>query len=108
MQPNDQLELDFRDVSRRLEITDDSQAIIRRQQDISDAFWDQVATLRNVQDEAPIGDFHMVASIPCVLVEKWFAEGFNMFDPNVSIEDVLKRLRAEDADRLITTKRSVV
>jgi hypothetical protein len=99
-------DLNFEDVTRRLTIDGDN-AVVRRQQDISDAFWDQVKNVKHVQDHAPIGDFHQVASIPCVLVEKWFAEGFNMFDPNVSIQDVLKRLRAEDATDLITTSRTI-
>lgn len=97
----------FEDVSRRLEINDDGVATIRRQQEISDQFWDRLREIKAVQDNEPIGDFHMVASIPCVLVEKWYAEGFNMFDRNVTVQEILKRLRAEDADRLITTSRNI-
>ena len=97
----------FEDVSRRLEINDDGVATIRRQQEIDNAFWDRLRAIKAVQDDEPIGDFHMVASIPCVLVEKWYSEGFNMFDKNVTIQDVLKRLRNEDADRLITTNRKI-
>lgn len=104
MTPDDNL--DFRDVTRNLTFDGDT-AVIKRTQDIPSNFWDQVARTRHVQDHAPVGDFHQVASIPCVLVEKWYAEGFNMFDKNVTIQDVLKRLRAEDADRLITTSRKI-
>jgi len=46
---------------------------------------------------------HLAASIPVVVVEQWMAEGFNIFDPNVKLEDIMKRLRLYDMERLIAS-----
>lgn len=94
------------EVTRRLTF-DGDQAIIRRQQEIPDDFWDQVARLKHINETAPVGEYMHVAAIPDVIVEKWYAEGFNIFDPNVDHKQILARLRNEDMDRLITTSRKV-
>jgi hypothetical protein len=98
-------DVSFDDVQRNLRVDGDV-AHVRKQQELSDAYWESLRQTKHVQDNAPIGDFHMVASIPCLKVEEWMRQGFDMFDPNVTIEDVLKRLRAEDSERLITTSRT--
>lgn len=96
----------FHDTKRRLTIEDD-RAIIRRQQEIPDNFWENLRETKHVQDNAPVGEFLQVASIPTNVVEEWFAQGFNIFDKNVTLSMILARLRLEDKDRLITTSRSI-
>lgn len=98
--------VEFHDTSRRLTI-DDERAIIRRQQEIPDDFWDRLERIRAVQDSAPAGEFLMAASIPTTIVEEWFAQGFNIFDKSVTFAEIMARLRAEDKDRLITTSRQL-
>lgn len=96
----------YHDVSRRLTIEGD-RAIIRRQQEIPDDFWDRIAALKDVSDKEPVGEFLHVAAIPAAVVEEWYAQGFNMFDKNVGLKEILARLRLEDKDRLITTNRKI-
>lgn len=101
--PND---IVFHDTKRRLTIEDD-RAIIRRQQEIPDQFWDHLREIKAVQDSAPVGDFLMAASIPTNIVEQWYAEGFNIFSKEVTLPLILARLRLEDKEKLITTSRSI-
>jgi hypothetical protein len=63
--------------------------------------------LKHVQDTKPVGEFLQVASIPTTIVEEWFAEGFNIFDKNTTVQMILARLHAEDKERLITTSRQI-
>jgi len=51
------------------------------------------------------GDFMRVASIPVAVVEKWTREGFDIYQ--VSGKEILKKLREEDLDAFITTKKSI-
>ncbi|AYJ85542.1 hypothetical protein D3Y57_05535 [Sphingomonas paeninsulae] len=96
--------LNLIDSHTNLKIEDDK-AIFKRTQDISTSFLDSLAAERGSQDSAPIGNFHKVASIPTVVVEKWMSEGFNIFDKNIKIEDILKRLASLDMEKLITTSK---
>ena len=96
----------FNDVSRRLTLDGDT-AIIRRQQEIPADFFDRAAELKHIQDSAPAGEFLQVATIPANVVEEWYAQGFNIFDKNVNHTEILRRLRNEDKDKLITTSRSI-
>jgi len=83
---------------------EDDRYVFRRTQEIGNLL-DHIADRRAESNHAPTGDFHYAGSIPTVIVEKWMAEGFNIFDPNVSLEDIFKRIRAEDASRLIGTSK---
>ena len=51
------------------------------------------------------GDLARVASVPVAVVERWLREGFNIYQ--ASAKDIVKRLRSEDLDDFITTKRSL-
>ena len=44
-----------------------------------------------------------VASIPIAVVEKWQREGFDITDQNVTAQEILMRLKAEDLGAFITT-----
>lgn len=98
--------VEFHDTQGRLTL-DGDKATIRRQQEIPARFWDRLREQKRVQDNAPAGEFLKVASIPTLVVEQWFREGFNMFDKNVTHHDILARLRAEDKDNLITTSKQI-
>lgn len=98
----------LKDVTRRfIRTNDDDNLLIRRQQDIPPDFWDRLKQTKKIQDEAPAGEFLKVASIPAVVVEEWYAQGFNIFDKNVTLKEILARLRMEDKDNLITTSRQL-
>jgi hypothetical protein len=43
-----------------------------------------------------------------VVIEKWFAEGFNIYDKNVTAKDILKRLQSQDMTGLMATSKSVI
>jgi hypothetical protein len=98
--------VEFHDTNRHLTLEDD-RAIIRRQQEIPENFWQRLRELKHVQDTKPVGEFLQVASIPTTIVEEWFAEGFNIFDKNTTVQMILSRLHAEDKERLITTSRQI-
>ena len=100
-------DLAFNDVSVRMTI-DDDKAVFRRTQKIDDGLLDSLAQSRvDSANERITQDFYHVASIPVVVVEKWMREGFNIYDPNNKIEDIMKRIRAEDMERLLATTRQV-
>ena len=46
-----------------------------------------------------------VASIPVAVADKWMREGFNIY--HASGKEILKRLRDENLDAFITTKKSI-
>ena len=104
---NSQADFTFSDVSNRLLIEDD-RAVFKRTQDIGNHFLSDLASQRAASVHAPIGDFHHVCSIPVVVIEKWFAEGFNIYDKNVTAKDILKRLQSQDMTGLMATSKSVI
>lgn len=104
---NSEAGINFLDVRNRLTL-DEDKAVIRRSQDLGNHFLSNLATRRTESANAPMGDMHHVASIPTVIVEKWMAEGFNIFDPNVNIKEVVKRLNSEDMTGLMATSKNVL
>jgi len=96
----------FHDVNTRVRLEGD-RAVFQRTQYIDDAHLAFLADHRAESTNAPAGDFHLAASIPVVIVEKWMAEGFNIFDKDIGLEAIMKRLRQEDMDRLIATSKSL-
>jgi hypothetical protein len=100
------IDLDFREVQNALRI-EEGRAIIKRTQDIDDNFLSRLRDERLASQHAPMGDFHHVAEIPAVLVEKWLAEGFNIFDKNNTLADIIKRLQREDAEGCIATSKKL-
>lgn len=93
-------------VDAETELTlDGDRAIFKRTQEIDDHFLGSIADHRvdTSSDFTPMGDMYLAASIPTVVVEQWMAEGFNIFDPNNKLEDIMKRLQRDDMERLIAT-----
>lgn len=76
-------------------------------QEIPSSFLDTLSEKRLRSANAQTGDLHHVASIPTSLVEKWIAEGFNIFDKNVTIAEIVKRLHSEDMATFMATTKQV-
>ena len=97
--------VDLLDTSNAFRI-DGDQAIIKRTQEIDKNFLSNLSDDRFESSNSRMGEFHKVASIPTVIVEKWMAEGFNIYDKNVNIAEIVRRLQSEDMTGLMaTTKR---
>jgi len=86
---------------------EDNRAVIRRTQEISSDFLSNIDAARTASLNAPTGDFHYAGSIPVVIVEKWMAEGFNIYDPNVTLQDIFTRIKSENMERLIGTAKKL-
>lgn len=86
---------------------DGDNAVFKRTQYIDPNFLANLADLRaeTSSEYSKMGDMHLAASIPTVVVEQWMAEGFNIFDPNNKLEDIMKRLRQYDMENLIATNK---
>lgn len=78
--------------------------LVRKDQEITSDFLDQLADDR-LASKAPAGDFHKLASIPVVVVEKWLREGFDIYEQDAKA--ILQRLRDEDLTAFIATTKKV-
>lgn len=96
------------DVQAHLDVNEaDAQLLIKKQQEIPTSFLDRLKAKRDASRNAPMGDLHHVASIPVAIVEKWMSEGFNIFDRNNSVKDIVARLQSEDMQAFMATERRV-
>jgi hypothetical protein len=86
--------------------TPDDFAIIEHNQLITDDFLARCKALRD-ESSRPANDWHEVASIPTVVVEKWMREGFNIFDNNVKASEIVARLKAENLDAFLTSNKRI-
>jgi hypothetical protein len=82
-------------------------AIFKRTQHIDNKLLSNLSDQRFESSHERMGNFHKVASIPTVIVEQWMAEGFNIFDKNVTTKDILKRLQREDMGGLMATSKTI-
>ena len=99
---------DFHDLSVKVQVSDDAKTLnVAKQQYIPDSFLKGLAAEREASKTAKMGEYHKVASIPVALVEKWKSEGFDIFDKNNSLQDVLKRLQSQDFHQFIATSRKI-
>jgi hypothetical protein len=78
---------------------------IKREQEIPAWFLDEIRAIKDVQDSKRLGNFALAARIPTVVVEKWMREGFNIFDKNIGVSEIIQRLQSLDMDRLIATSK---
>lgn len=84
------------------------QSLLRKiTQDIPAQFLDRLKDKRAASLNAPMGDMHHVASIPESVVLKWMGEGFNVFDQNVTVQEIIARLRVEDMGDFMATERTI-
>lgn len=78
--------------------------LVRKDQEITSDFLDQISDDR-LASKAPAADFHKLASIPVVVVEKWLREGFDIYREDAKA--ILKKLRDEDLTAFIATTKKV-
>ena len=78
--------------------------LVRKDQEITSDFLDQLSDER-LASKAPSSDFHKLASIPVVVVEKWLREGFDIYEQDAKA--ILKKLRDEDLTAFIATTKKV-
>jgi len=91
----------------RLSASSDNQALLTKTQEIPDSFLKDLDERRHETSSAlaKTGDMHLAASIPVAIVEQWMTEGFNIFDPNIGLEAIMKRLRQHDMEKLIASSK---
>jgi hypothetical protein len=77
--------------------------IIKHEQDIPDEFISDIRKERMDSLHTPAGEFHRVARIPTAVVDKWYAEGFDIHREPVT--EILKRLRKEQLDGFIASNK---
>ena len=77
--------------------------IIEHSQEIPDSFLDSLKAQRFESQNAPMGDFHRVASIPAVVYEKWLRDGYDA--QKEPIAKTLAKLRHESLEYFITTNK---
>ena len=98
----------FYDVSHRIEFDDEVKNVaIQRTQELPSSFLDNLAKKRADSVNNKMGDLHHVASIPVALVEKWKNEGFDIFDKNNTIQDIVSRLHSQDYQAFMATNRRI-
>jgi len=75
------------------------------EQEIPDEFFARNAQMRHDSLSAPMGDFHQFASIPQFVTDRWFREGFNIYEE--SLPAIIAKINAEDSGYFLTTKRHI-
>jgi hypothetical protein len=98
----------YLDANSQLSFDADNKAIRKLSQFIPDSFLDRLKNKRHATTNTPEGEMMHVASIPVAIVEKWMAEGFNIYDQNVRLKDIVRRLQREDMTGLMATNKSVI
>jgi len=79
--------------------------VIKRTQEITQEFLDDLKEARFQSTQAPAAEYHKVASIPAALHEVWLRQGFDC--TRAPIKETLKRLRAEHLDAFIATEKRI-
>ena len=74
---------------------------IEHHQNITQSFLDRLKDVRNGSTAAPAAEFHLAASIPTIVYEKWLREGYDV--QQEPINKTLARLRNEHLDAFIAT-----
>lgn len=78
--------------------------LIRKDQEITPDFLDGLKEDR-LHSKNRANEFHKVASIPVVVVEKWLREGFDVYRED--LKAILKKLRDEDLTAFIATDKRI-
>jgi len=78
--------------------------LIRKDQEITSDYLSQLSDDR-LASKGRSNDFHKIASIPVVVVEKWLREGFDIYREDAKA--ILKKLRDEDLTAFIATTKRV-
>lgn len=79
--------------------------VVHKSQTISDAY---LQTLKDAREESkgkPAGEYHLAASVPVIVHERWLAEGYDC--TKEPIKKTLAKLKAESLDYFITTDKAL-
>jgi hypothetical protein len=77
---------------------------VKKEQHISDSFLDRNKDLR-FESKQKAGEYHHMASIPVVVVEKWLKEGFDVY--REPAKAIIKRLKQENLEAFLTSNKSL-
>jgi hypothetical protein len=95
----------FHDVQRKF-VIEDEKVILTSQQHIPDSFLDDLAENRLLTaNNAKLGDHVLAARIPAYIVDRWFREGFNIYQEDWPA--IRARLVAEGMTKLLGTNRTL-
>lgn len=75
-------------------------------QEIPDSFLAQLRAERDFQDRKFAPDDVKIASLPAAVVDHWYRQGFNIWDPNIRPQDIINRLIREDLTAFLTTSKT--
>lgn len=78
---------------------------IKSTQEIPQEFIDANRADYDASMDRPIGNWMKVATIPASVINHWFRQGFDIFDPNTSVSEIQARLKAAGLDYFLTTKK---
>lgn len=92
------------EVDRNMKVT---KADVMAHQEIPDEFLRGLRAERDHQDSKFAADDIKVASIPVAVVDHWFREGFNIWDKNTTVREIVARLQKEDLTAFLTTSKSI-
>jgi len=90
------------EVDRHMKI---QSAHIEAIQEIPDEWRRGLQDIRTHQDSKFAADDVQIASLPGALVDHWFRQGFNIWDRNVTPQDIIDRLVREDLTAFLTTSK---
>lgn len=82
------------------------EAHIEAFQEIPDSFRRRIQDERTHQDGKFAADDVKIASLPGAVVDHWFRNGFNIWDPNITPQDIINRLVAEDLTAFLATSKT--
>lgn len=85
----------------------DAALVIKKEQAIPNSFLERLKVARDESSTNKMGDFHRIASIPTVVVEKWMREGFNIWDKNIKASEIVARLKSENLEAFLTTTKRI-
>lgn len=86
---------------------DIDQLTIRKDQEITDEFLDDLKDRRFNSSHVREKEFMHVASIPTAVVEKWMREGFDILSGKHTAREIVQRLKAENLDAFLATNKRV-
>jgi hypothetical protein len=82
----------------------DDKLLIRKDQTITSEFLDDLKEDRHASKDRA-GEYHKIASVPTVVVEKWLREGFDIW--RETPQSILKKLRDENLQAFIATEKRI-
>ena len=75
-------------------------------QEIPDEFIKDLADRKTIQDQRFAADEVQICSLPGALVDTWFRNGFDIWDRNITPQDIINRLIKEDLTAFLTTSKT--